>query len=102
MNIPSIVRDTAVHTADEKLLGVAKRIYVDTIEDADLRSLHPVILMVVDFEIGDDLYIPLEYVQDTAVSPLHLNKTMKKVQTETLSRLPQFIVNGTYVEHQLN
>jgi hypothetical protein len=82
-----------VWTSDEVKLGVARRVFFrpeDQVNPADL--LYAVYLKVEDFELGEDFFIPTDFVgaRDEAGRVL-LETKMKEVMQRTWSRAPEFV-----------
>ncbi|MFW5940691.1 MAG: hypothetical protein ACOCXI_02740 [Chloroflexota bacterium] len=85
-----------VWTADDFKLGVAHCLYYrpeDQVRPGEL--LYAAYLEVINYELGDDYYVPLDYIErvNGAESRLQLTVPLKTVMDRTWSRVPDFVAN---------
>jgi len=83
-----------VWTADDTKLGVARSLHYRAPEEVSPdEQLYGVYLEVVNYELGDDLYIPIDFltVREEADERLSLTVPMKFVMHRTWSRAPDFV-----------
>lgn len=86
-------RDRVV-TADGFLLGLARNLHHRPESEVNVEEqLYPVYLMVENFELGDDFFVPLEYLEDRdpETGDVYVDATMKEVLQYTWSRMPEFV-----------
>lgn len=89
-----IKRQDRVVTADGYLLGLARNLHhrpeVDVNADDQLYSVY---LEVDNFELGDDFFVPLEFIldRDPETRTINLDATMKEALQLTWSRMPEFV-----------
>jgi hypothetical protein len=92
MNI-NIHKGAEVFTADGFRLGQAVAVF-QRLEDVNpALKLFEYYLKVTNLEMWDEFFIPLEYIDKAGEFDVTLSIDMKKVQEETLSRMPKFIAN---------
>ena len=84
-----------IWTRDGYLLGEAHHLCHRTQDIDPVLLLYPTYLYVVSFDIGDDYYVPLDFVAgrdpDGRVT---LAVTMKQIQDRTWTRTPDFVARG--------
>lgn len=92
-----------VSSKDGQALGVAQRLYHST-DDQDKLETQPYErhLKLFDFNTGDDLYIPVEYLARAADGALIVDLTFRDVQDRTLSRQPRYVAYHAYEELPLH
>lgn len=91
-----IHRGVPVITSDGMSVGQALA-HFERVEGVDPGvKLYAHYLKTFDFDIGDEYYIPAEFVDrfDEVAGKVILNVPMRKVQTETMMRMPRFIAIG--------
>ena len=93
MEITMKRRDRVV-TADGYQLGLARNLHHRPEADVNVEEqLFPVYLEVENFELGDDFFVPLYYVdgRDPETGAFTIDATMKEVLQYTWSRMPEFV-----------
>ncbi|HSM56470.1 MAG TPA: hypothetical protein VK879_09985 [Candidatus Sulfomarinibacteraceae bacterium] len=83
-----------VWTADDFKLGMAHCLYYrpeDQVRPGEL--LYAAYLEVVNYQLGDDYFVPLDFIErvDGADSRLKLTVPLKTVMNRTWSRRPEFV-----------
>lgn len=102
----ALTRLDEVWTRDGQRLGQARLLYHRTAAaepaDPDLK-LYPTYLYVVSLEIGDDYYIPTEFIagHDPVSKRVTLTAPMADVLEETWTRIPDFVARGEAREEAL-
>lgn len=88
-----------VWTSDNLKLGVAHSLYYrpeEQVRPAD--QLYAAYLGVMNFELGDDYYVPTDFLQrvdaEQDQARLELTVPMKAVMDRTWSRAPEFVAKG--------
>lgn len=90
-----IKKSEEIWTSDHRKLGQAHRLFHRQKDVNPELKLYATYLYVVSFEMGDDFYIPIEYINGREENGrLLLNVSMNKVQDLTWTRLPDFIAKG--------
>jgi len=87
-------RQDRVVTADGFQLGVARSLHYRPEDEVNVQEqLFPVYLTVENFELGDDFFVPLEYIadRDPETGAISVDATMKEVLQYTWSRMPEFV-----------
>ena len=87
-------RQDRVVTADGYQLGLARNLHHRPDAEVNVEDqLYPVYLEVENFELGDDFFVPLPYVdgRDPDSGAILINATMKEVLKFTWSRMPEFV-----------
>lgn len=90
----TIKRQDRVETADAYLLGVARNLHYRPEEEVNAGDqLYSVYLEVNNYELGDDFFVPLEFVldRDPETKTVTLDATMKEALQLTWSRMPEFV-----------
>ena len=96
MTTIAIKKGTPVTTADGQHLGEAVRLYERQDGANPALKLYAAYLKVRSPELGDQYYVPLEFVAeiDAISGEVNLTLTERQVEAATLSRLPQFVAAG--------
>ena len=94
-----VTQSDQVCTREGYPLGQAHSLYHRTpaAEPADPElKLYPTYLYVVSLDIGDDYYIPTDFIggRDPESNRVTLTATMADVMDETWSRIPDFVARG--------
>lgn len=87
-------RRDRVFTADGYQLGLARSLHYRPEHEVNVEEqLFPVYLKVENFELGDDFFVPLEYIEDRdpETGAINVDATMKEVLKYTWSRMPEFV-----------
>ena len=90
---------TPVYSTDNEQVGLAVRWYQ---RKPGSESLDPnseaLYLKVIDYRLGDDIYLPASIIDDRQSAPgkIQLTEKLKRVYKLTLSRIPRFIAYGAY------
>lgn len=88
---PKIHKGDRVETADGVSLGQALVLY-RRLEDVDPElKLYEFYLESVDLNMGDEFYIPTDFIDRYENGTVYLSLTMSRVQAETMMRMPKFI-----------
>lgn len=90
----TIKRRDRVVTTDGYQLGLARNLHYRPEADVNVEEqLYPIYLEVENFELGDDFFVPLEYIvgRDPETGEISVDVTMKKVLQYTWSRMPEFV-----------
>jgi len=84
-----------IWTKDDQKLGHARRLCHRTKDISPALKLYADYVYVVSFETGIDYYIPLDFLDGLNPDNDHITLTvpMKKVQKDSWSRLPDFVVH---------
>lgn len=90
----TIRRQDRVVTADGFLLGLARNLHhrpEDDVNAGDQR--YSVYLEADNFELGDDFFVPLEFIldRDPETRTITLDATTKQALQLTWSRMPEFV-----------
>lgn len=83
-----------VVTADGYLLGLARNLHHRPEDEVNAEDqLYSVYLEVNNFELGDDFFVPLEFIldRDPETRTINLDATMKEALQLTWSRMPEFV-----------
>ena len=83
-----------VWSADGQKLGVARSLHHRPEEQVDVDArLYPVYLEVESFEMGDDFFIPVHYLEarDSDNEQVIVGLKLKEIMNRTLSRMPDFV-----------
>ena len=85
-----------VFTKDKRHLGVAQRLYHRTSDIRPEWEYYATYLLVESFALGDDFYVPTDFVagRDPQTGHIMLNVTERKVENNTWTRRPDFILRG--------
>lgn len=87
-------RQDRVVTADGYQLGLARNLHHRPEAEVNVEEqLYPTYLKVENFELGDDFFVPLEYIvdRDPETGTISIDATMKQVLKYTWSRMPEFV-----------
>ena len=90
----TLKRRDRVVTADGYQLGLARNLHHRPEADVNVvEQLYPIYLKVENFELGDDFFVPLEYIEgrDADTGDINVDATMKQVLQYTWSRMPEFV-----------
>lgn len=94
----TIIREgEEVWTSDDVLLGVTRALFFRPADEVNpLQKLYAVYLEVVNFVVGDDIFIPLDFLEarEEPGEPLRLTVPVKVVLQESWSRAPDFVAMG--------
>ena len=102
-----LTQSDEVCTSDGHRLGQAHALYHRTpaaeAADPDLK-FYPTYLYVVSLDIGDDYYVPADFVavRDPESNRVTLTATMADVMNKTWSRIPNFVARGQAREEVLS
>lgn len=66
---------------DQSRVDPAKKVFSDYVE-------------IVNLDIGDDFYIPTNYISHSDEDGLYFSKSFEEIKSETLNRKPRFIAHG--------
>ena len=91
-----IYRNSDVRTADGRRLGTVQGLYrrpEGAEVDPDLK-LFAYYMEVVNLDIGDDFYVPTDYIERIDGGEIWLTRNFDEIQGETLMREPRFIAHG--------
>lgn len=94
MDIEVKARDE-IWTSDGFKLGVARTLHYRPQEEVNPEEqLYAAYLEIVNYELGDDFYVPTDFLQepDEDEGRIKLEVEMKDVQHRTWSRAPEFAV----------
>jgi hypothetical protein len=83
-----------IWTADRLRLGLAERIYhreEGVNPDLELYSSY---LEIDNFDLGYNIYVPLDFIRDHEAKGIELTVTFEDVQKNTWARTPNFIAHG--------
>lgn len=85
-----------VWTSDSVKLGVVHALHHRPTEARPEDQLYGTYLEVYNFEIGDDYYVPLDFIASRDVKQRRLTLTvpMKEVMHRTWSRAPEFVAKA--------
>ena len=84
-----------IWTRDGYLLGEAYNLCHRTQDIDPVLQLYATYLYVVSFDIGDDYYVPLDFIAGREPDGrVTLAVTMKQVQNRTWTRIPDFVARG--------
>ncbi|MCI0398656.1 MAG: hypothetical protein L0332_34205 [Chloroflexi bacterium] len=99
----SIKKLDQVYTKDNRHLGKAHRLYHRTTEIRPKWEHYATYVHVESFELGDDFYVPTDFVagRDPQTGYIILTVTGKKVENKTWTRLPDFILRGEARKEEL-
>lgn len=88
---PKIHKGDQVETADGVSLGQALVLYrrLDEV-DPDLK-LYEFYLESVNLNMGDEFYLPTDFIDRYENGTVYLSLTMAQVQAETMMRMPKFV-----------
>lgn len=95
MDIEVKARDE-IWTSDGYKLGAARTLHYRPEEEVNPEELlYAVYVELVNYELGDDFYVPTDFLQerDEATRRILLDVEMKDVQQRTWSRAPEFVVH---------
>lgn len=83
-----------VWTEDGQKLGHPHRLYhrISSIDPA--LGYYASYLRVMSYDMGDDFYVPTDFIAGRADGQVRLSVSMKRVLQETWDRLPDFIPQG--------
>lgn len=101
--IEIVRKNISVLTSDGFELGQTHKLYHRLDEAEPELKLFATYLMVVNFDIGDDFYVPTDYV-DTAKwdgTAVYLTLSRNEVGQQSLTTLPQFIAAHRFREEKL-
>ncbi len=92
-----------VWTKDGHRLGEAHCIYHRTKDINPLLQLYPAYVHVVSLELGDDFWIPTDYLggRDEETGHVTLTVPMEVVQERTWTRMPEFIIEKEAIKEDL-
>lgn len=93
-----------VWTSDDYQLGVARSLHYRPVHEVNpAEQLYGVYLEVVNFVLGDDLFIPAEFLdaREDASEPVYLTVTLKYVMQRAWSRAPDFVAKRLGREERL-
>lgn len=93
-----------VWTSDDYQLGVARSLHFRPVDEVNPKEkLYAVYLKVVNYVLGDELFIPTEYLdaREDADEPLTLTVPLKVVMQRAWSRSPEFAAQGLGREERL-
>lgn len=92
-----------VLTADAYRLGQTHSLYHRQEPAQPELRLFATYLMVVNMTIGDEYYVPTAYIDETKAekTAVYLTLTRQEIQTQQLTRIPQFIVEERCDEEPL-
>lgn len=83
-----------VWTSDEEKLGVARALHYRPPQDVNPEEqLYAAYLEVVNYELGDDLYIPTDFLEprEEDTNRIYVKFPMKTIMHRTWSRAPEFV-----------
>ncbi len=103
MNKDYLKKNLPVITADQFRLGRIHKIF-HRLEAAEPQlKLFASYMMVINLTIGDDFYVPTDYIDETktGATAVWLTLTKKEVKDEQLTTLPQFIAGKQHREEDL-
>ena len=83
-----------VWSADAQKLGVARRLHFRPEEQVDEGArLYPIYLEVENFELGDDFFIPVRYLEarDPGADSVKVGLKLKTIMNRTMNRMPDFV-----------
>ena len=96
--VETVIREgEEVWTSDGVLLGVARALFYRPADEVNvLHKLYAVYLEVVNFVVGDDIFIPLDFLEarEGPDEPLTMTVPVKVVLQEQWSRAPEFVAMG--------
>jgi len=100
--VPIYESDTVI-TADNYKLGQAVKLFHRHTDIDPEEELFAHYLMVANLEIGDEFYVPTDYLaaHDDAHGSHTLTLTLAEVKREQLTHLPRFIAFGQASEEAL-
>jgi hypothetical protein len=91
-----------IWSKDGHLMGLANHIYHRTNEVNPKLELYGRYLHVFSLELGDDYYVPMEFItEDKETGRFTVGLTMKEAVAKGWSRLPNFIVEGQSTKEEL-
>lgn len=97
-----VKRGEEVWTSDGNRLGTARRLHHRQEEIDPELELYATYLHVVSFDLGDDFYVPTDYIDGRDENGrVLITESMQKVQDHTWTRLPDFIAQGEDEEEEL-
>lgn len=85
-----------IWTNDGRLVGQAHSLY-HRLGDVDPElKLYATYLLVISFEIGEDYYIPTDFIEgrDPETGRVMLSVDMLRILEETWERMPDFVARG--------
>jgi len=85
-----------VYTKDNRHLGVAHRLYHRLNDVRPEWEYYATYMLVESFKLGDDFYVPTDFVagRNPQTGHIMLTVTENKVETNTWTRQPDFILRG--------
>ena len=90
----SITKLEEVWTADNHKLGQSVHLYHRLTEINPLLELYASYLEVCDLEVGDNYFVPTDYIgRDSKDGRLNLTVTLKDVMERTWTRMPDFVMS---------
>lgn len=97
-----IKRGEEVWTSDGDRLGTVRRLHHRQEEINPELELYATYLHVVSFDLGDDFYVPTDYIDGRDKNGrILLTESMQKIQDRTWTRLPDFVAQGKDKEEEL-
>lgn len=83
-----------VWTADHIKLGLAKRVFHREQGVNPGLELYASYLKIGNFDLGTNIYVPIDFIHDRDSNGIELTVTFEDVQKNTWSRMPHFIAHG--------
>jgi hypothetical protein len=92
-----------VWTSDDVRLGLAQRLLHRTEAVNPALQLYATYLRVRNFDFGDEYYVPVDFVAGRAPATGHIRLSVPfaTVQTQTWTRMPQFVLAGLAESEEL-
>lgn len=86
----TILQDTPVLTKDNVLLGQTHAYHRRVEQGKPAVSLYPLYLMIVNLTVGDDFYIPTDFIDDekSTDDKIWLTLTEKEIEVKQYTRMP--------------
>lgn len=99
----NLKQNLPVLTADGYTLGQMHTLYHRNKPAEPENRLFAIYLMVVNFTIGDDYYVPAAYLDETKQdgTAVYLTLTRDDIKDKQLTRLPQFVADDQFTEEKL-
>lgn len=88
---PKIKKGDEVFTADGVSLGQSLVVYRRLSQVNPGLKLYEYYLETVKLSMGDEFYVPIDFIDRYDNEIVHLSLTMAQVQRETMMRMPKFI-----------
>jgi hypothetical protein len=92
-----------VWTSDDVRLGIAHRLFHRSADVNPELQLYGSYLQVKNFDVGDDYYVPTDYIasRDPASGRIRLTVPFQTAMAQTWTRLPQFALTGLARQEEL-